>query len=80
MNRRMKDHLLRKSLNQAKHTNEELDVQSVVIQSTLKVSIVLLESSIARPAVNMVTLQACAAKSSHLLNQETPSNINCKWQ
>ena len=69
---------LRKSLIQAKHTKEEIDVQSVVIQSTLKVSSVLLGSSSARPAVNMVILQACATKSNHLFNQEIPRHISFK--
>ena len=66
MNTKMKDHPSRKSLSQAKHTKEEIDVQSVTIQGSLKVSSVLLESSSAKPAVNMVILQVCATKSNHL--------------
>ena len=49
-----------------------------VIQSLLKVSIVLLGSSSPRPAVNMIILQACATKSNPLLSQEIPRYINCK--
>ena len=59
----IKDHSTRKSLIQVKHTKEEKDVPSVVILNTLNVPSVLLGSSNARPAVNMVILQACATKS-----------------
>ena len=72
MDTRMKDHPTRKHLIQAKHTKEEIDVQSVVILNTLKVSSVLPGSSSTRPTVNMVILQACATKSKYLLSQGTP--------
>ena len=62
MNTRIKDHHLRKNLIKVKHTKEEINAQSVVIQSTLKVSSVLLESSSGRPAVNMVIVQGYAKK------------------
>ena len=80
VNTEMKDHPLRKNLIQAKHTKEEIDVQRVVIQSTLKVSSVLLWSSSARPAVNMVILPVCATKCRYLLYQGTPRHISCKLE
>ena len=76
----MKDHPLRKSLIQAKHTKEGIDVQSVVVQGTLKVSSVLLGSYSTRPAANMVISQACATKNNHLLSQAAPRHISCKQE
>ena len=45
-----------KYLIQAKHTTEEIDVQSVAILNTLKILSVLQGSSSARPVVNMIIL------------------------
>ena len=78
MNTRTKDHPLR-SLILAKHTKEEIEVQSVVTPSMQKVSSVLSGSSSARPLTKMVILPSCGTKHNHLLSLETSSHINCKW-
>ena len=72
VNTRIKDHPLRKCLIQAKHTKEETDVQSVVIESTLKVSGVLLGRSSARPAVNMVIFTSLCYKKQSSFKSRNP--------
>ena len=80
MNTRIKDHPTRKNLIQTKDIKEEIDVPSVMIQSTEKALSVLQGSSSIRPVINMVILQACATKSNHLLGQETPRHISFKQE
>ena len=69
-----------KKFDQAKHINEEINVQSVVISSMEKVSTILPRSSSARSVTNMVILPACATKSNHLLSQETLRHTSCKQE
>ena len=58
----IKYHHTRRELILTKLIKEKIGVQSVVIQSIQKVSSVLPGSSSARPTINMVILQACAAR------------------
>ena len=63
---------------QAKHTKEEVDVQSVVILNTLKVLSVLQEIINAEIVRDMVILQACAIEGQSCPSAEHPRCISYK--
>ena len=72
MNTRIKNHPTRRYFILTEHIKEEIYIQSVVIQIKLKVSSVLPGSSSARPATNMVILQACAIRREGTFSVKNP--------
>ena len=68
----------------SKHIEEEIDVQSMVILSTLKVSSVLQEGTNAEVVQDMVILPVCTIEDQNLIegtslqSPENPRHISCK--